>query len=93
MSGIILAFAFAGDAERLAGVAAVKHVDSRGGLVDLPHVGHDRNSGPVPLEDRSAMGVGFAHPSRLSAKGNMDGKVEATDPGEQGSGAHVTTTP
>lgn len=93
MPRIVLSLALPGNAERLTGVAAVKHVDSRGGLVDLPHVGHDRNSGPVPLEDRSAMGVGFAHPSRLSAKGNMDGKVEATDPGEQGSGAHVTTTP
>ena len=94
MPRVVLALAFSGDGEGLAWVAAGQHVDpSDGGGVELPHVGHDRDSGPVPLEHLSAVRVGFAQPSRLSAELSMDGKVESPDPGEEGAGEHVTRTP
>ncbi len=93
MAGVVLASALAGDGERLAWVSALQHVDSFGSGVELPHVGQHRDSGPVPLEHPSAVGVCLAEPSRLSAEGSMDGKVEPAAAAEERSGAHVTPAP
>lgn len=83
MPRVVLAPPFAGDAERLAGVAAMQHIDVADSTVDFPHVGHNRDSGPVALEDGSAMLVCFAHPGGLGSEDCVDGEVESAAPGEQ----------
>lgn len=93
MTGIVLPLSFPGDGERLARVAAMKDVDLGRGGSELADVGVDGHSVPVPLEHPSAVRIGFAEPSRFSAKGSVDGKVESAAPGEKRSGAHFTTAP
>jgi hypothetical protein len=53
-------------------------VGSKG--VDVSDVPDDGDTGPVPCEHPSAVWVGFAEPSRLSAERSMDGKVEFAHP-------------
>lgn len=77
MSWVIGPAASACLAEWLTRVAAVQYVDSWGVRPDVPHVSVDGDAGPVPFEHPSGVLVGLAHPSRLSAKGSMDGNVEA----------------
>lgn len=89
MPRVVLALASSGDAERLARVAAVQDIDSRGVSSELSDVGEDGDAGPVPLEHPPAVGVGLAEPSRRSAEGSMDGKVESADAGEQRTGIHT----
>lgn len=93
MPRVVVALSFPGQAERLAGIAAVEDIDRGGSAVEVAHVLEDGDSGPVPIEDAPAVRVGLAHPSRLSAELSMDGKVESPDPGEEGAGEHVTRTP
>lgn len=69
--------------ERLARIAAVQQVDGSEPGVDLPHVGHTRNPGPVTLEDGSTVRVGFALPDGFGPEEPFAGKVESTDPGEE----------
>lgn len=77
-------------AERLAGIAGVQHVDPLESCVDFPHVGQHWDSGPVALEDGSAVRVGFAKPGRFTAESGVDGEVESADAGAEGGCAHVT---
>lgn len=93
MSEVGLAEPESGVRERLAGVSAVQTFDPRRVLVELSDVGVAGDIGPVPLEHPSAVRVGLAEPSRLSAKGSMDGKVESSDTREEASGRHVKARP
>ena len=79
MAGIGFASSFACDGERLARIATVQYVNSSDSCVELPHVGQDRDTGPMALEDGGAMFVGFAAPGG----GSADSKVEPADAGEE----------
>jgi len=78
MAGIGFASSFACDGERLARIAAVQYVDSSDSCVEFPHVGQDRDTGPMLVEDGGAMLVGFAEPGG----GSANGKVESADAAE-----------
>ncbi|RDI73276.1 hypothetical protein Gocc_2876 [Gaiella occulta] len=71
--------------ERLARIPAAQHVDAGCSAVEVAHVGQDRDSGPVPLEDGAAVLVGLAEPFGRAS----DGEVEAADAGEQGADIHA----
>lgn len=79
MAGIVLASAFAGDAERLAGVSAAEDVDGGEACVQFAHVGEALDSGEPLGEDFAASWVVLAHPGVVAS----DCEVEAADPGEE----------
>ena len=84
MAGVVGSFSFSCDGEGLAGVAAVQHVDSGRVCSELSHVGIDRNSGPMPLEDGSAVLVVLAEPRW----GDADSEVESADATEERARIH-----
>jgi hypothetical protein len=79
MAGIVGSLSGAGDAERLTGVAAVEHIDPRRRGVHLAYVGVDGDSGPVALEDGSAVLVVLAEPRGWDA----DSEVDSANAAEQ----------
>ena len=93
MAGVVGSLSFAGDAEGLAGVAAVEDVDGGDGVVEFAHVGQDGDAGEPLLEHAAAVGVVFAQPCGFGGEGVVDGEVESAEPGEEAAGSHVTPTP
>jgi len=88
MAGIGFASSFACDGERLARIATVQYVNSSDSCVEFPHVGQDRDTGPMSFEDGGAVFVGFAEPGG----GSADCKVEAADAREETApGRHVAS--
>ena len=88
MPGVVGPFALPRDAERLARVSAVEDIDPWRVGSELAHIGVDGHSGPVALENGSAVLVVLAEPRGRDA----DAKVKSSDPGEERTRIHRPLT-
>jgi hypothetical protein len=89
VSVIVGSLPFAGEAERLAWVAAAQHIDRLDGRpVDGGHVAEVRRVGPPPLKHRRRVTVDLGLPPERHP-GPLEAEVESADTGEQRADPHL----